>query len=329
MKIWQLGTKFLFFSDPEDAHQIAIAQIRRFARPLNLLYKPVSSPKHVMGLKFLNPIGLAAGFDKNAEIIASLPAFGFGFAEIGTVTPLPQEGNPRPRLFRSNSNQSLFNRMGFNSLGSDVVYRNLSAAKNKLPTLFRVGVNLGKNRATDQENAWKDYKYLASAFKNIADYLVINVSSPNTIGLRDLQKVAHIKKIVSETALALGENVGKVPVLVKLAPEMLGTDLVDLLKLNKSDGIDGWILTNTIGGQWSDGVSGGYSGGKLTKFSRESLIAARPLTDLPIISVGGIMDTLEAQSRFNLGANLIQIYSSWVYKGPFFPREMAEKVQFR
>jgi dihydroorotate dehydrogenase len=279
---------------------------------------------------FRSRVGLAAGFDKDAELVTALPSLGFGFAEIGTVTPRPQPGNDRPRLFRDPSRGSLFNRMGFNGAGADVVSRRLARVKDQLSADFRIGVNLGKNKDTSLEDAASDYAKAASYFQDLADYMVVNVSSPNTPGLRSLQTLEALKPIVTAVNGVIGKWSRRPPLLLKLAPELSGENLAHLIQQIeawKDEHIDGWILTNTLGGELQ-GLVGGWSGGLLTENSRKSLKDARAVSRLPIVSVGGIMSEEEALERRRLGADLIQIYSGWIYKGPSFPGKLSRILSY-
>jgi len=280
-------------------------------------------------------VGLAAGFDKNAELLGALPHLGFGFAEIGTVTPLPQAGNLKPRIARNLSSQTLFNRMGFNSLGAAQVAENLKTARleGEIPIHFHVGVNLGKNRDTPIENAHKDYAEAASHFENLSDYLVINVSSPNTPGLRDLQSSDSLKAILGSVHKVISAWKTTPPLLLKLAPELEGEKLKELLRLGEGLGASGFVLTNTWAGEWKNSpsepsVGGGWSGANLTQISLSRLEEAKSVSKLPVISVGGIMNQQDAQARFNAGASLIQVYTGWVYGGPRFPAKLADNLQF-
>jgi dihydroorotate dehydrogenase len=280
-------------------------------------------------MDFGSPVGLAAGFDKDAEILAALPAMGFGFAEIGTVTPRPQPGNERPRLFRDPARASLFNRMGFNGLGAEIVSSNLAEVRPHLPEGFRVGVNIGKNKDTSLDRAAEDYRKAIRPFKDLADYVVINVSSPNTPGLRSLQTVESLTPIVSEVQEELAQWRRTTPVLLKLAPELRGEDLKAVILALEARKISGWVLTNTLAGTIdtpSGSLAGGWSGGAVTEPARLSLQEVRSISQLPIISVGGILSAEEAQVRLDLGANLIQIYSGWIYRGPTFPRDIKKAL---
>lgn len=338
--LWSVMRWFLFRIDAETAHLTTLALIRLGIRlggwPLRIASGggSVVRPEEVLGLSFRSPVGLAAGFDKNAEILAGLPALGFGFAEIGTVTPRPQPGNSRPRLFRDLERRGVFNRMGFNSLGATIVAERLAEARSKLPPDFRVGVNVGKNKDTALENAGVDYVRAITPFRGLCDYAVINVSSPNTPGLRSLQAVEPLRPIVEGVAQVLAGWPKRPPLLLKLAPEVLGSGLTELLTGLERWGIDGWVLTNTLAGTYPfdarevpDDRKGGWSGEPLREAARRSLAEARAATRLPIISVGGIMSADEARARLDGGASLVQLYTGWIYEGPEFPRKIAEKMQ--
>ena len=335
--LWSLAKKVLFYFDPERIHRWVIRLIQGTSRlghtPIQWISQtpppPIQKPQ-VWGMQFNSRLGLAAGFDKDAEILETLPDLGFGFAEIGTVTPRPQPGNELPRLFRIPENRSLFNRMGFNGQGARVVSERVARAREKLPEHFRVGINLGKNKDTPEEEAGKDYLLSAQAFQNLADYLVINVSSPNTPGLRSLQTVEALKPIVLPLAEHLEKWKKRPPLLIKLAPEITEEALKSLIDgveafLDRK-AIQGWVLTNTLAGE-QGAQKGGLSGGVLTEISRQRLIEAKRITSLPVISVGGILTVEEALYRVRLGADLIQIYSGWIYEGPSFPSRIARALQ--
>ena len=327
----------LFRIDAETAHRFTVSLIRlwRF-NPIRVLApsSPATPAKipgwSVFGLEFASPVGLAAGFDKDAEILAALPDLGFGFAEIGTVTPRPQPGNDRPRLFRDRERASLFNRMGFNGLGASIVSRRLARIRPGLPKTFRVGVNIGKNKDTPLEQAPQDYRKAIEPFRDLADYVVVNISSPNTPGLRSLQTTQMLTPIVSEVREELSKWSHQPPLLLKLAPELRGNELRELVEALERQGIAGWVLTNTLGGEIetsSGKLSGGWSGGALTEGSRRSLQEVRAISQLPIISVGGILSEEEARLRISMGANLVQIYSGWIYRGPTFPADLASALR--
>jgi dihydroorotate dehydrogenase len=349
--IWKVAKKALFKWDAETIHRFSVQAIHlaqatgRISGQLPLKWATGSCavaeassggavPKQILGMNFQSRLGLAAGFDKNAEILASLPYMGFGYAEIGTVTPRPQPGNPAPRLFRDPEKMALFNRMGFNNLGSTLVAQRIGKLKPGLPENFRVGVNLGKNKDTPVEKSAEDYIRAAADFKDLADYLVVNVSSPNTPGLRSLQTVEGLKPIVGGVFNLISKWGRRPPLLLKLAPEVSISTLQQLIPVLEGMGIDGWVLTNTLAGHWPDsakprskGVEGGWSGKPLSEISAQRLAEVRSITSKSIISVGGIVSTDEAVHRISLGADLIQIYTGWVYGGPSFPSEIVKRLQ--
>lgn len=326
-RLWGGIRRIVFLFDPEVVHHFFAKILSTFGRTglgrffLRLIsgasLRRTLSPVIVAGIPFRNPIGLAAGFDKNGEIIPALPHLGFGYVEVGTVTPQPQPGNAKPRLFRDPDRLSLFNRMGFNSPGAEIVAENVAKARSRgnLPTDFRIGINLGKNKETPSERAAEDYALAARAFRGLADYLVVNVSSPNTPGLRELQTSESIKKITHAIRTEMKEWEKKPPLFLKIAPEVRGGALENLLRAECELGIEGWILTNTLGGYWKGG-RGGWSGGALGILSRECLEKVRGRSRLPILSVGGILERREVVGRLESGANLVQVYTGWIYFGP-------------
>jgi dihydroorotate dehydrogenase len=342
--MWRHFRGLLFRFDAELIHRLTLLFIRLSIRLWNVPLYIVSGGvgkqalptgedlTQVSGLTFASRVGLAAGFDKNGDILLALPSLGFGFAEIGTVTPRPQAGNPQPRLFRDSSNAALFNQMGFNNIGATLIAKQLARARERLPQNFRVGVNLGKNKDTPIELAAQDYMRAVIPFEGLADYLVVNVSSPNTPGLRSLQSVDALKPIL----LGLREKISgwkKVPpVFLKLAPELEGLELTHLIQAVEgweyglNHVVDGWVLTNTLEGVWPDQGRGGWSGQPLAEAARRSLVSARRATKRPIVSVGGIMSADEALARISVGAELVQIYTGWIYNGPSFPRELSKRI---
>jgi dihydroorotate dehydrogenase len=338
--LWKGAKHLLFKFDPETAHRVTLLLIRlgillgnlplHIASGSNLRKTPKENQNRlVFGMEFRSRVGLAAGFDKNAEILIGIPALGFGFAEVGTVTPRPQAGNLRPRLFRDVEGESLFNRMGFNGLGATIVSEKLKQDRDKLPGNFRVGVNLGKNKDTPQENSWTDYVQAARPFEGLADYLVVNVSSPNTPGLRALQSVDSLRPILEGMNTLISKWRKKPPLLLKLAPELNGSHLIELVQAVEPLGVDGWVLTNTLAGHYKrDGqdLPGGWSGRLLKRDSLQSLITVRKISQKPIISVGGILSSADAIERISHGADLVQVYTGWIYRGPSFPAEIAHQV---
>jgi dihydroorotate dehydrogenase len=337
--LWNIAKWLLFRLDAETAHLITVRLLRLGIRiggaPLRIASggsrEVKSGGARVFDLEFRSRLGLAAGFDKNCEILRGLPDLGFGFAELGTVTPRPQPGNDRPRLFRDVERGAIFNRMGFNSLGSELVSRRLAVERESLPSTFRVGVNVGKNKDTPSEEAAQDYLRAARAFRDLSDYLVINVSSPNTPGLRQLQSAELLRPIVHGVAEEIMKWSKKPPLLLKIAPELDSGALHDLIgEVERWGCVDGWVLTNTLAGEHrapSGTQSGGWSGAILTERARSSLESAVRVSRLPIISVGGIMDAAEASRRLELGAALVQIYSGWILNGPAFPVAISRALE--
>jgi dihydroorotate dehydrogenase len=317
--MWTLARSILFLIPAEDAHSVGKVLMR-------LLAWILPAPRKIEN----NPIGLAAGFDKNADLLDILPKYGFGHAEIGTVTPRPQGGNPRPRLFRNPAEKTLFNRMGFNNLGAGIISERVRRIRPKLPEGFKVGINLGKNKDTPEASAAEDYAAAARPFLDTADYFVINVSSPNTPGLRALQTPEALLPILQRVRSEIESSGRSTPVFIKLAPELTGNELKPLIEILDRGGASGFILTNTQGGVYIDEgkeLTGGWSGQNLTTLSRERLEEVRTYTNLPLISVGGILTPEEALERFRAGAQEIQLYTGFVYSGPFFVRNILKAMR--
>jgi dihydroorotate dehydrogenase len=335
--IWNILKPIFFSLDAENAHDLASATLENLEKTgCSALLRSLSGTqtsdlvfnnpfsKNVLGKTFLSPIGLAAGFDKNAKLLSALPYLGFGFAEIGTVTPKPQIGNPKPRLFRFPEKKALFNQMGFNNDGSAIISARISKTRENLPEGFRIGVNIGKNKDTELNIAWKDYRDALIPFAELADYVVINVSSPNTPGLRSLQTIESLKPIIQEVKNVLACWKRPTPLLLKLASEVL--ELNELIPECEKLGIQGWILTNTLQGELN-GTIGGWSGLPLADESYSALLRAKSLTSNPIISVGGISSAKEARRRFEAGASLIQLYTGWIYEGPTLVKEIKKSLK--
>ncbi len=275
-------------------------------------------------LEFLNPVGLAAGFDKDGKLLRALPELGFGFVEVGTVTLHPQAGNKQPRLFRIPESQALFNRMGFNSSGAPKVAENIRKAKTHLPKNFRVGVNLGKNKDTPPHQVADEHAVCASFFEGLADFFVVNLSSPNTPGLRDLQNEEMVQQIISRVRQVMKSWKIAPPIYLKLAPELEAESLIHFCKQAASIGIDGFVLTNTLKTEFR-AQAGGLSGAPVRETSRRALELARTHFSGPIISVGGIDSRAEAEERFRLGASLVEVYTGWVYEGPRLVSKILSK----
>jgi len=319
--------KILFKLDPETAHTMAGIGLRTAAYcPPALRHFSnaffVSDPmleQNLFGKTFHNPVGLGAGFDKNGQYITAMPTLGFGFTEIGTVTPKPQPGNPKPRLFRLIEEQSIQNAMGFNNKGMGYMLEQL----NKLYFFdYPIGINIGKNKVTPEEKALEDYETLFHAFKDYGDYIVINISSPNTPGLRDLQNEQFINDI-----FAMAKRITNQPVLLKIAPDMTAEDAIALCNTAVEAGAAGIIATNTtIDYSLTANAKdfGGISGALLKEKSYNlfKAIGKALYGKTLLISVGGIDSAQEAYRRIKAGASLIQVYSMLIYKGPALIKEI-------
>jgi len=326
--VWRIVLWLLSKFDAEDVHHFTIRMMRLFSPLIRSIPLPRVDPRHrvhVGGIEFHHPLGLAAGFDKNAEILDLLPSFGFSFAEIGTVTPKPQEGNDRPRLFRDIVEKKIFNRMGFNNLGAGMIAQGIREKRRRLPSWFKVGVNLGKNRNTSLAEAENDYAQALLPFQGLVDFAVINISSPNTQGLRDLQAIEAIKRIGTAVLEAMRGWERPIPVFLKLSPELSIEEIGLIEKVCREIGVQAIILTNTLKGH-HNGMDGGWSGSVLTVKAREHLKAVATSDRLPVISVGGILSEEEASRRLIEGAKLIEIYSGWIFGGPCFPRKILGKL---
>jgi dihydroorotate dehydrogenase len=321
----------LFALSAEAAHNVAIASLRAAsASPAALRrlerFKPSSRPTTVFGLTFPNAVGLAAGFDKNGVAIPAWAALGFGFVEIGTVTARPQPGNPKPRIFRYPQHQALINRLGFNNDGADVIAARLRALREsgRWPAI-PVGINLGKSKVTPIERAADDYIYSFRLLAPFADYVVLNVSSPNTPGLRSLQEHNPLAELLG--AIRRENERASKPVLLKIAPDLSPSDLEQIIATSEQNGIAGIIATNTtldhsaIGG--SRDQTGGLSGRPLREKSTELVRAIRSRSSLPIIASGGISDAASAREKLEAGAQLLQVYTGYVYRGPGLLREIV------
>lgn len=312
--------------DPEAAHHLVASGLELAAKLGILRAKERARSVSVMGLQFENRFGMAAGFDKNARMVTALHALGFGHVEIGTVTPRPQSGNPKPRMFRLPDHDALINRMGFNNDGAEVVARRLQLLR-KRANLPVIGVNIGKNKETPADQAHVDYELATKALAPFADYLVVNVSSPNTPGLRDLQQVAALEPILRAT---LANSLGR-PVLLKLSPDLADSDLLEILELVKRLKLAGVIASNTtisrnlVADQKVLAETGGLSGPVLRDRSIEMLKLIRLQLDesFCVISVGGVVTRQDVIERVKLGADLVQGYTGFVYHGPLWPKRLA------
>jgi dihydroorotate dehydrogenase len=331
INLYPLAWPFIKQIDPEDAHRLAIRALASGFAPNLATPDPDAMTVSLWGMRFPNPLGMAAGFDKSAEAPDGLLKLGFGFVEIGTVTPLPQEGNPKPRLFRLVEDEAIINRMGFNNDGAVAVRSRLVRHKRK-PGI--IGVNLGKNKATDDAAA--DYEKGILMLAPLADYVVINISSPNTPGLRALQGREALSALLGRTRAALKTTVPDKtpPLLVKVAPDLEAQDRKDIAEVATERGIDGLIVSNTTVARPASLVSrfrdetGGLSGRPLLDPSTQVLADFYRLTGgkMPLIGVGGVASGADAYKKIRAGASLVQIYSALIYKGPWLIEQVKREL---
>ncbi len=338
----QVIRPLLFRFDPEQVHHWSF-------KAIGLVYRLGLGPlvtkrfrkqdkrleREVFGLTFPNPVGLAAGFDKDARLFRELSGLGFGFIEIGTLTPKPQEGNPKKRLFRLKADQAIINRMGFNNQGVD-----LAAERLKVPHGVLVGGNIGKNKITPNERAVSDYLYCLKILYPLVDYFVVNVSSPNTPGLRELQDKAPLTELLNTLktagkAHAKAHSTKEKPILLKIAPDLSDAQLQDIIEIISSTGTDGVIATNTTlsrEGLVSEpelcGETGGLSGRPLERRSTEVIrfLYENSKGAFPIIGVGGIHSPEDALEKLDAGASLVQLWTGFVYEGPSLVRRINEAL---
>jgi dihydroorotate dehydrogenase len=330
--LYSLARPLLFALDPETAHNLTL----RFAGLAGLLARrPAACPVRAMGLEFANPVGLAAGLDKQAEHVDALAALGFGFLELGGVTPRPQPGNPRPRLFRIPEARALINRYGLNSVGIDVFLQNLTKHKKN----GIVGVNIGKNKDTPNDKAADDYEICLEKLYPRVDYVTLNISSPNTAGLRDLQSaenLEHLVKRVKQKREQLRQRHGRnVALALKIAPDLDDAQIRAIAAVARREGIDGIVATNTTVSRagvetCADAFqTGGLSGEPLRARSTRvvQLLAAELRGEIPIIGVGGILSGEDAVEKLEAGATLVQLYTGLIYRGPGLVGECVERIR--
>ncbi len=341
--LYPLLRELLFCFPPEDVHYFSmnmlktgcsIAPVRSIIQK-NFSFNDKSLEKPVFGLPFQNPVGLGAGFDKNALYLNELELLGFGFVEIGTVTPKPQAGNDKPRLFRLPADKALINRMGFNNDGVEIIKQRLDQWNNSklIPqsagqkSKLIVGGNIGKNKITPNEDAWKDYTICFEKLFDCVDYFVVNVSSPNTPGLRELQEKDSLKKILSELQDRNQAKAKPKPLLLKIAPDLTKEQLDDIVALSFETSLNGLVATNTTisreqlqapGSRLQAIGMGGLSGKPLQERSSEIVVYLSKQTNgrIPIIASGGIFSGNDAQEKFSAGASLVQVWTGFIYEGP-------------
>jgi len=345
-----LVRKVFFLMDAERAHYLSMNALRFFCSipPIRSAIRAVFSPnrqslkREHFGLAFKNPIGLGAGFDKNATYLRELEALGFGFVEIGTVTPLPQEGNEKPRLFRLPEDKALINRMGFNNDGVKVVRKRLEEWKGKQPGIQEkmiIGGNIGKNKVTPNEDAWKDYEMCFNELFDVVDYFVVNVSSPNTPGLRALQDKDALLKILGNLQENNKKRSHPKPILLKIAPDLTDGQLQDIADLATEIELDGIVSSNTtISRENLSGLSkaqvetigmGGLSGRPLKTASDDILEKITRLTHgkVPVIASGGVFTGKDATDKFNRGAALVQVWTGFIYEGPGIVKKICKALK--
>jgi len=348
--MYKVLRELLFLFDPERVHYFSMNCLKilcsvRFIKQLFSAKFSVakdSLQKNIFGLNFRNPVGLGAGFDKNGKYLSELETLGFGFVEIGTITPLPQKGNDRPRLFRLKRDHALLNRMGFNNDGVEVITKRLKKwKKNNEPPHNKnriiIGGNIGKNKNTPNENAWKDYEICFTALHPYVDYFVVNVSSPNTPGLRELQQKDLLKKILTNLQFHNEESGQKKPILLKISPDLTMPELDDVISLVMQIRLDGLIVANTTIGRENLKTphkelerfgAGGVSGKPVASLSTGLVKYISKVTDgkLHIIASGGIFNTNDAREKINAGASLLQVWTGFIYEGPFIVKNICNNL---
>jgi len=330
----------LFKYNPEKAHAITFKMLALSEKlGLKSIFKSLfyfenkDLEREVFGLKFPNPVGLAAGLDKDADVFDMLGYLGFGFIEIGTVTPKAQPGNPQPRMFRLVNDSAIINRMGFNNKGVDEMVNKLRAKKSNVI----IGGNIGKNKITPNENADDDYIKAFNALYNYVDYFVVNVSSPNTPNLRELQGKEPLTKLLSKLKKLNDQKGGNKPILLKIAPDLTFEQLDDIIEIIKTTKTDGIVATNTTISRenlsyekdFIDEIgNGGLSGKPLTDKSTEIIkyIVDKSNKTIPVIGVGGIMTPQDAIDKLNAGASLVQVFTGFIYNGPSFVKEINKEI---
>jgi dihydroorotate dehydrogenase len=326
----------LFWFDPEKVHYFTFSFIRVLSKipGFSLIFKSLYEVNdkrlevEVFGLKFKNPVGLAAGFDKDAKLYQELSNFGFGFIEIGTLTPKPQDGNPKKRLFRLKKDKAIINRMGFNNGGVLEAVQRLKKNKNVL-----IGGNIGKNKLTPNENAIADYEICFNELYDFVDYFAVNVSSPNTPNLRELQEKEPLTKLLLALQTLNSKKVKSKPIVLKIAPDLTNEQLLDIIDIVNETNISGVIATNTTISR--DGLhsknkteTGGLSGKPLTNRSTEVIrfLSEKSNKSFPIIGVGGIHSADDAIEKLNAGATLVQLYTGFIYEGPALVKAINKAI---
>lgn len=341
--MYRLIKPIFFKFDPENVHHFVVKRLKWFNDYFPLGKTIIRGSydvnikgleREVFGIKFKNPVGLAAGFDKNGEYVEALSNLGFGFIEVGTVTPLPQPGNDKPRMFRLQDDNAIINRMGFNNKGVDVMAERLRLLKDKDPSIV-VGGNIGKNKNTPNEAATSDYIKCFDRLFDVVDYFVVNVSSPNTPGLRALQEKAPLMELLNTLQQRnLKHDISR-PILLKIAPDLTNEQLDDIVEIVQQTGIAGVIATNTTidrNGLYAEesmkAEMGGLSGKPLTQRSTEVIryLSQKSNKSFPIIGVGGIHSPQDAKDKIEAGASLVQLYTGFIYEGPGLIKRICKEL---
>lgn len=343
--LYKLLRSFLFLFSPEWVHYFSMNLLRILcsAGPIKLIITKIFDPgkqlkTQFLKLEFKNPVGLGAGFDKNAKYLRELEALGFGFVEIGTVTPLAQAGNDKPRLFRLPKDKALINRMGFNNDGvKKITERLIKWRSENSNSQLIIGGNIGKNKITPNEEAWKDYEFCFNELHDFVDYFVVNVSSPNTPGLRELQEKESLRKILQHLQQINNKKAIAKPILLKIAPDLTTEQLNDVIELALEIKLDGLVATNTTISR--EGLisyesrlkkigSGGLSGLPVKQRSTEvvNYIALNTIGEIPIIASGGIFSGVDAKEKLDAGASLVQVWTGFIYEGPFIVKRICKHL---
>ena len=347
--MYKVLRSILFLFSPEAAHKISMSLLKfscsiGFAGLLSRIFRPPQVPRRLFGLAFKNPVGLGAGFDKNAEYLRELEALGFGFVEIGTVTPRPQPGNDKPRVFRLVEDKALINRMGFNNEGVNAVAERLKKWKKRnaeaeaaQSNRMLIGGNIGKNKVTPNEEAWKDYEICFRALHPYVDFFIVNVSSPNTPGLRALQERSSLKKILTHLQALNASLPTQKPILLKIAPDLEWEQINDVIDLAREIKLDGLVATNTTiarqglrtpPGKVQAMGAGGLSGKPVQQSSTEVVQYIQQKTggSIPVIASGGIFTGQDAREKLQAGASLVEVWTGFIYEGPFIVKRICSEL---
>ena len=333
--IWKLITFFVRKLDPENAHKITLLALKYGLHPR---LQQIKIKTKIKNLEFSNLLGIAAGFDKNAEVIKKIHSLNFGFSEVGTITPVSQYGNPKPRVFRLEEDKAIINRNGFNNLGMIKAKKKLESYRKKFPvgSKFLVGINIGPNK--DSLDRFNDYEILSEKLSEFADYITINISSPNTPNLRDFHESKHLKKVIMSVKNGISKSKNcnlEVPVFLKIAPDISSNELEEIIKISSQKNITGLIISNTTTSRQKNLKSanlkefGGLSGAPLFLNSTKLLSLANQIiktnnSKLYLVAVGGVSDCQSAYAKILCGAHLVQLYTSMTYEGPLIANKITK-----